>query len=257
MTKKEPLANTALKPVTIMPVEGRGGVGKSTCMHVCAVTLRDDDPHVLVVDTDMNNSTQVMVANAERVDMGRINWEARLLTAVQNQRAKQCKHLVFDFAAGQERAVRALAGEIAETVTTAGGVFVVARMVTSCGFVMDNIKTFAEQILTPDMRILLVKNMARVDDREDFDRWHDSKTRAMLLERGALEIELENAGVALSDRLVSHRINFDSFAHGRFEDGAYPDIARREFTEADQLAIARWLRRQKRVFSDALRCLGA
>jgi hypothetical protein len=255
--KKELLTSTSFKPITAMPVEAKGGVGKSTAAHILTLTLRDDDPSVLVVDTDMNNSTQSMVGDARAVDMGRINWEGRLLQAVRDQTEGKSKHLVFDFAAGQERHLRVFIGEMADAATATGGVFVVTRLVTSCGFVRSNIKTFADEILMPNMKLLLVKNMARVDDREDFDRWDGSPTRAMLLERGAVEIELENVGIALADRLVSHRLNFDAFAHGRWHEGAYPDIARKEFTEADQLSVARWLRRQKLMFHDALRALGA
>jgi hypothetical protein len=249
------LETVALPPVTIAIVEARGGVGKSTIAHVMQLVLRDDDPRVLVLDADRNNSTQQMVSDAKAIDLARKNYEGEILAHLENQAAGIHKHIVLDLAAGQEGQMRTIMGEMAEVVTKASGVFVVIRPVTACGFVLGNIKTFADNIMDGNMRMLLVKNFARVDDPEDFDRWDASKLRASLLARGALETEIQNAGIALADRMVEHRFSFDALAHGRFEESPYTVKARAEFTLADQLSAARWLRLQKATFTAALRAL--
>lgn len=241
-----------------MVLENKGGVGKSRIAEILTYTLsggESRDRKVLVAESDSANRNMKMVGASEFLDLKVVEWTGQLEYIGERIAEGEYDHAVIDFGARDEPPIREFLPEYARYLAERGVRLVVVRPITLSTFVQNNAHSFVMRIKTHDMGVIAVRNLSQGRLLSLFSDWIAKKSRAAMLAKGVIEIDMEDAGPRWSDEAVGYGLSFSDVVFGRF--GKIKNEEDRKdaievFKRPVQLFLARWLRKQAQTFGKAL-----
>ena len=260
--REELLASAAQLRFLVLVQEQKGGVGKSVTAMVANETLKMiSGKRISLIDADVVNrnlSRAGLTKAGDALNAGRIDFEGFLFDAAERLICDEVDGFVVDSAAGGEGHFRPHLAELARTLrgSDAKTRLVIARPLTTSPLVHDNVMEFSKHFMTPDMGVLLVRNLGQGRTSEDFAEFDASPEYAAMRELGMAECLLESAGAKYSDMITGFNKSFADIALNEPDqlglEGRQLEIARRVFTRPVRLFLARWLYRQTTSFQAGL-----
>lgn len=241
-----------------MVLENKGGVGKSRIAEILIYTLSGGesvDRKVLIAESDSANRNMKMVGASEFLDLKVVEWTGQLEYIGERIAEGEYDHAVIDFGARDELPIREFLPEYARYLAEKGVRLVIVRPITLSTFVQNNAHSFVMSIKTHDMGGIAVRNLSQGRLLSLFSDWIAKKSRAAMLAKGVIEIDMEDAGPRWSDEAVGYGLSFSDVVFGRF--GKIKNEEDRKdaievFKRPVQLFLARWLRKQAQTFGKAL-----
>lgn len=257
-TGSKPLT-TGFPPLLIIPLEGKGGVGKSGICDTCHASFSLAGASVVMIDGDTTNSQAATQHDATLVDTSEVGWH----TAIGEQIRKIGEPggpdvVIFDPGARAEVTIKQQLGYLEGEMAAKGGRVLIIRPVTTSPFAMGNALDFVSSTKDTSIAVVLMEMHIQGRMEKHFDRWRGTKSLARALGEGAVTGYLEDLGVVFADEAVACRLSFSDIARGNFtKPGANP-AAREFFTDKMQLWCQDWLKNQKaHLFPTFLKALEA
>ena len=245
------MSEVGVKALMILAIENRGGVGKTTAAGTAVEAMSTYDERVDILDFDDSNQQMSLYQNARAVGDG--NMIGALQTAIGRIQRGEVDFVIGDTGAQSEALINAELGEIAAALSAVSARLVVLRPLTLCPKNQNNIIHFVDHVMTDDMGVVIVRNLGQGRKVQDYAYWASTATRARLLATGVVEIDLEDAGAAHSDRAMGCGLTLADVALGRFtKAGKYEKQALSFFDTDAQNFLARWLFRQTLSFQNAI-----
>jgi hypothetical protein len=230
----------SIMKLIVFVLEGKGGACKSTSASVCVEALMQDGKYrVDVIDTDTTNSTMSsLFPDAKLVDMSHAEFIGHFLAALKSD----SDFVVVDTGARDESRLRAKMKLLAQKAKEAKVQILVLRPITTSSFVQNNAISW-EQFAHPlGIRTIFVRALCQGRTDEHFTTWTNSIARKDALARGAVEVDLTDAGVRWADEVPAYGISFREVALGDFSRVASDDLemALETFNEAIQAHLGFW-----------------
>lgn len=250
---------TGFPPLLIIPLEGKGGVGKSGLCDTCHASFSLAGASVVMIDGDTTNSTAATQHGATLTDTSEVGWHAEIGLHIRKIGTPGGPEVViFDPGARDEVTVRQKLDYFEAEMAEKGGRVLILRPVTTSSFAQGNALDFVS--LTKETSIAVVLVEMRIQGRMDkhFDRWRGTKSLARAKSEGAVTGHIDDLGVVFADEAVACHLSFSDIARGNFtKPGAHP-AAREFFTDKMQLWCQDWLKSQKaHLFPTFLKALEA
>lgn len=242
----------------VIVMDNKGGVGKSKMAEICHYALANPaggTRKVYVGETDNANKTMNMTVGAEFIDLDAVEWTGHLEDIGDRMAAGEFDHAVLDLGARDEAVVKKFLPEFVNILTHLGIRLVVVRPITLSTFVQNNASRFCSKTKTDEIGVVMVRNLSQGREEKYFADWMKTETRAAMIARGAIEIDMEDAGPRWSDEAIGFRLTFSDIAFGRFDkiqDEEFRELAIQVFTRPVQRFLTQWLKRQAQVFASAL-----
>ncbi|SFD31430.1 hypothetical protein SAMN05428997_12444 [Bosea sp. CRIB-10] len=242
----------------VIVMDNKGGVGKSKMAEICYYALANPaggTRKVYVGETDNANKTMNMTVGAEFIDLDAVEWQGHLEDIGHRMAEGEFDHAVLDLGARSEGVVKKFLPEFADLLKPLGVRLVIVRPITLSTFVQNNASRFCSKTKTDEMGVVMVRNLSQGREEKYFADWMKSDTRTAMIARGAIEIDMEDAGPRWSDEAIGFRLSFSDIAFSRFDkikDDELRGLAIQIFTGPVQRFLTRWLKRQAEVFATAL-----
>jgi hypothetical protein len=250
-------ANEINRPILLIVIEGKGGVVKSTNAQIAIEALKgghlpyDAQKSVYVMDTDTTNSNMTALGYCENkvIDTREENCSGGLYKALDVLEKHQFDHVVVDCGAREEDQVRPHILHLAKGMENIGGMLIVLRPITTNHFVQQNALGFVREFPSSKVGKLLALNCSMGRKSKDYVRWRATTSRSEALAAGAIEIEIESAGVVVADNATSFGLRFYDIAMGDFKRAPekYWPLLPEIFDERISLFLLEWLKRSTAV----------
>ena len=209
---------TKLKIIALV-LGGKGGIGKSLIAQIIANRLRATHSKVITVDTDhTNNTTASIDPDARMLDIWDVKARGGLAVLIDELKNSTSCAAVIDTGAQEDKPMIDIMDWVVKEAIRAGVVVVAVLPLTLPTHNQRTAVEFSDLAERLSVPLVYVKNLGQGRAREDFARrWDKSNARAGALSRGAVEIELLDAGARYADEAGGYGLSLADAALGRFE----------------------------------------
>ena len=241
----------------IFTVEGKGGVGKSTCAGLAVEAVGQDCKRsVISVYVDTTNSTMASMYNhVEMIDTSEEEAAGRIAAVL----STSSDFMVMDMGARSESTfVNKILPRLWRNRKRLDVEIVVLRPITTSGFVQANAVSFVMNATNFGVKTVLVRNASQGRTADHFSDWDKSPGRKVALELGAREMVLSDAGVRWGDEVPAYGLTFSAAAKGDFSrvEPKYLPSVERLFTPGVQAHLGFWVEENAERLLKVLRELG-